>query len=100
MSEKLLTPEEVAARLSVSTKSIRHWIRTHKLKGVKVGRLWRVRDDDLKRFLMEPDENEVKPRQSALGLLSGLPGSVDDFLRNKHAENEEEERRWEDRHKP
>ena len=51
MTEELLTPKEVAERLSVSPKSIRAWLRQGKLKGVRVGRLWRIRERDLEAFL-------------------------------------------------
>jgi len=46
-----LTPEEVAECLVVSPKSIREWLRIGKLKGVKVGKLWRIRERDLEAFL-------------------------------------------------
>jgi len=49
--ERLLTPEEAAERLAVSPKSIREWLRQGKLKGVKAGRLWRIRERDLEAFL-------------------------------------------------
>ena len=51
MAEKLLTPEEVAEHLAVSPKSIRKWLREGKLKGVRVGRLWWIRERDLEAFL-------------------------------------------------
>ncbi len=51
MVEKLLTPEEVAEHLAVSPKSIRKWLREGKLRGVRVGRLWRIRERDLEAFL-------------------------------------------------
>jgi len=51
MEERLLTPEEVASILAVSPKSVREWLRRGKLKGVKAGRLWRVRKRDLDTFL-------------------------------------------------
>jgi len=54
MSDKLLTPEQAADRLAVSPKTLRDWLRDGKLKGVKVGRLWRVREADLDAFLKEP----------------------------------------------
>ena len=44
MAERLLTPEEAAERLAISPKTIRDWLRSRKLQGVKVGRLWRVRE--------------------------------------------------------
>lgn len=49
--DRLLTPEEVAEILAVSPKSIREWLRQGKLKGVKAGRLWRIRECDLEAFL-------------------------------------------------
>lgn len=49
--ERLLTPEEAAERLAVSPKSIRKWLREGKLKGVRAGRLWRIRERDLEAFV-------------------------------------------------
>jgi excisionase family DNA binding protein len=51
MIEKLYTPERAAEALMVSPKTVREWLRTGKLGGVKVGRLWRVRESDLEAFL-------------------------------------------------
>lgn len=45
--DRLLTPEEVAERLSVTVKTVREWLRTGELTGVKLGRIWRVREEDL-----------------------------------------------------
>lgn len=50
-AEKLLTPEDAAKALVVKPETLRGWLRTGKLKGVKVGRLWRVRERDLEAFL-------------------------------------------------
>jgi excisionase family DNA binding protein len=49
--EKLLTPEEVAEKLSIKFRTVHGWLRTGKLKGVKVGRLWRIREEDLEEFV-------------------------------------------------
>ena len=49
--DPLLTPEQVAERLHISHLTIGNWLRSGKLKGVKVGRLWRVRESDLEAFL-------------------------------------------------
>ena len=51
MVEKLLTPEEAAERLAVTPRSIRIWLKQGKLKGVRAGRLWRIRERDLEAFL-------------------------------------------------
>lgn len=49
--DRLLTPEEAAEIFAVSPKSIREWLRQGKLKGSKVGRLWRIKQSDLEAFL-------------------------------------------------
>lgn len=49
--DRLLTPEEAAEILAVSPKSIREWLRKGKLKGLRAGRLWRIRERDLEAFL-------------------------------------------------
>jgi excisionase family DNA binding protein len=42
-TERLLTPEEAAERLSVSPRTLREWIRQKKIRGVRVaGKLLRV----------------------------------------------------------
>lgn len=51
MPERLLTPEEAAGRLAISAKTIRNWLRGGRLQGVKVGRLWRLREADLAVFV-------------------------------------------------
>ena len=53
-AEKLLTTETVAKVLLVKPDTLRGWLRTGKIKGVKVGnRLWRVRESELEAFLRE-----------------------------------------------
>jgi excisionase family DNA binding protein len=50
MNETLLTPEEAAGRLKVAKITILRWLRDGKLPGVKVGKLWRVKESDLQAF--------------------------------------------------
>lgn len=49
--EKLLSPEEVAEVLGVSQKMVRDWLRAGRIKGLKLGRIWRVRESDLEAFI-------------------------------------------------
>jgi excisionase family DNA binding protein len=49
--ETLLTPEQVASRLQVTPRTIYDWLRNGRLRGIKIGRLWRVRPLDLDFFL-------------------------------------------------
>ncbi len=50
---RLLTPEEAADRLNVSPMTVRKWLCSGKLRGVKVSVLWRVRESDLDAFIEE-----------------------------------------------
>jgi len=50
---RLLTPEEAAERLNVSPLTVRKWLRSGRLRGVKVSVLWRIREQDLEKFIKE-----------------------------------------------
>ncbi len=53
MSGQYLTPDEVADQLKVTPKSVRAWLRSGELIGIKVGKNWRVHPGDLDRYLDE-----------------------------------------------
>ncbi|MFQ6042181.1 MAG: helix-turn-helix domain-containing protein [Candidatus Poribacteria bacterium] len=53
MAERFLTLNEAANILDVSNQAIRKWLRSGRLKGVKAGRLWRIKECDIERFLEE-----------------------------------------------
>jgi acetyl-CoA synthetase len=56
--EKHLTPEEFAERLRVHPKSVRLWLREGTLRGVKIGRLWRIAETEAQRFV-ESSSNQA-----------------------------------------
>ncbi len=61
MSEKrLLTPEQVADRLQMSPFTIRDYLRTGVLTGIKLPKGWRVREADLQAFIAEHVHRSVK----------------------------------------
>ena len=47
----ILTAEEVAALLRLSLDSVRSLLRQRRLPGVKIGKEWRVRRQDLDEYL-------------------------------------------------
>lgn len=59
-NEKLLTIEEVAKTLRVSTRSVTRYIESGRLKASKLG-LWRIKQSDLNKFL-EQTSNQKKNR--------------------------------------
>ncbi|MCI0614043.1 helix-turn-helix domain-containing protein [bacterium] len=51
-TDRLLTPDEAAERLAVSTRTLLGWLREGKINGHKVaGKLWRVSETDLRDFI-------------------------------------------------
>lgn len=42
---------EVAKELNVSYWTVRRWIKEGKLKGIKIGGIWRIEDESYKKFL-------------------------------------------------
>ena len=51
---QLLTPEEAAERLQVSLSTVKRWLRSGELNGVKPGgRLWRVEEEALQQFIAD-----------------------------------------------
>jgi excisionase family DNA binding protein len=55
---KLLTVKEVCEFFGVSRGTAMSWIRNGKLRAFKIGggRLWRVRESELKRFMRQGHE--------------------------------------------
>ena len=54
--QRMLTVEEVASRLATSEETIRRWLRSGKLRGVRLGATragWRIDETDLAAFLRE-----------------------------------------------
>jgi excisionase family DNA binding protein len=49
--DRLLTPEEVAEQLQVAVKTVKDWLRAGKLRGIKMGQLWRVEPEALDEYL-------------------------------------------------
>jgi excisionase family DNA binding protein len=72
MVDEYLTIEEAASRVKVKPDTLRLWLRTGQIKGLKAGRLWRVRTRDLEAFLEQSakkaiERNEPAPDHAARG---------------------------------
>jgi len=48
---ELLTVQEVSDILKVKLTTVRKWIRQGKIQGVKLGKSWRVEQEDLQQFI-------------------------------------------------
>ena len=56
-NESLLTADEVAEHLQMSLFIIRKYLRDGEIKGIKLGRKWRVRMSEVEKFI---DRKTVK----------------------------------------
>jgi len=56
MMKRLLTPEEVAEVLRLHHLTVLKLIKNKKLKSIKFGRVYRIREDDLEEFLQKQTE--------------------------------------------
>lgn len=60
--DKLLTIEETAKILRVSTRTIIRYIESGKLKASKIG-VWRIKESDLQRFLEHTSNTHLKSKE-------------------------------------
>ena len=51
MKYEWLTVEEVAAMLRLNVVTIYRWLRNNELRGIKLGKEWRIRESDLEAFI-------------------------------------------------
>jgi excisionase family DNA binding protein len=58
--DEFCTPEEVATRLKVPSRTIRDWLRSGFLPGFKFGRAWRVKSEEMERFIAEGRHQPVQ----------------------------------------
>ena len=58
--DKFLTVKEICDILKVTRGTVIRWIRIGKLRAIKLGggRLWRVRESELKRFMRQGHESK------------------------------------------
>ena len=53
MHQEWYTPEQVADRLQVSVWTVRRWLKSGELPGIRFGGVWRVSEADLAAFIEE-----------------------------------------------
>jgi excisionase family DNA binding protein len=89
MDDRLLSPDAAAERLGVAPKTVRAWLRTGKVRGVRAGRLWRLRPEDLPgrrpdAFVQPVDEDEAEPLTAQGGAArSGRAAEVREMRRRE-----------------
>ena len=53
MRQRFLSPDQVANKLGISNKTVYKWLNERRLKGAKMGHLWRIDAGDLQQFIDE-----------------------------------------------
>ena len=58
--EQYLTSEQVAKQLQVHPFTVLKYLKSGKLKGVKIGRMYRIKESDVEKFLERISTTDVK----------------------------------------
>ncbi|MDO8585432.1 MAG: helix-turn-helix domain-containing protein [Armatimonadota bacterium] len=89
---RALTVEQAAEYLQLSPYTVRQWLRSGKIPGRKIGRVYRILESDLEALVgAVPVESTERQKTKAADLLGKYkrPGrTVEDFVREKAAEVE------------
>lgn len=59
MPKNLLTPEQVAERLQISVFTLKDYLRKGKIKGIKVGNRWRIKEEALEAFIEDQEKGNI-----------------------------------------
>jgi len=60
MPTKMLTPNDIAKRLNIHPNTVRDYLKAGVLPAVKLGRVWRVEEEDLNKWLEEKKRDNKK----------------------------------------
>lgn len=60
MQERILTPSQVAQILQIHQFTVLKYIKQGKIKASKIGRVYRIRESDLEKFLDQSQSNSPK----------------------------------------
>jgi excisionase family DNA binding protein len=123
MPETLYTPEEAAAQMRVSQRTVYTWLRSGELRGLRAGRAWRIRHEDMQAFMerhaqsasaisrpgssnnlvtrsdrsrggsLPPQTDRAARARAARGKFAYLKSTSDEFAARKQEEIEREDRR-------
>lgn len=61
-ANRFLTPVQVAERLQMEPETVQGWLRTGRLKGVKIGRYWRIREEALEEMIAAAEQETARER--------------------------------------
>ena len=102
---RVFTVHEAAEYLRVTPHTVRKWLRTGKIPGRKIGRIYRVPQAELEAALLPSAEDVFVPRNpekrlkaaDLVGKYAHVPFSTADLAR-EHQEEIERDERWYQEH--
>lgn len=89
--DKLLTPKEAVELFKLSPVTIKKWLWQGKLKGVKVGSLWRIRERDLAAFLKSDDHEDREKEAMSSEDWAAIKRGLEDVKSGRYVTLEEYE---------
>lgn len=51
MEERFLTPEDIAKRLHLKPYTIKKYLRSGEIRGIKIGNRWRIKESDFQEYI-------------------------------------------------
>lgn len=86
MADKLLTTEQVSDILQVHPFTVLKYIKQQKLKGIKLGRVWRIRESDVEKFIEERSNPEKKIEDNKI-VEEKIPVEIDETQEQEGADH-------------
>lgn len=71
-----LTPDEVAAMLKVSKRTVYDWLQCGQLRGIKAGKVWRVALEEVGQFIALSTAGELPPSSRPPAAADPGPGAA------------------------
>jgi len=74
MTQELYTVEQVAQRLGLHVRTVRNYVRDGRLKGVRIGKQYRIAREDLEAFTGRPVDRPAAQRRAEVSSIVQLDG--------------------------
>lgn len=58
-NEKFYSPSEVAKMYNLKEETVRKWLYRGHIKGIKLGRLWRIPESSLQEFIQQGEKEKL-----------------------------------------
>ena len=89
MTDKLLTTGQVAQILQVHPLTVLKYIKAGKLKGIKLGRVWRIKEQEVEKFLEDRSMVLFTPKEED-SKVDITPVEIEKTLSTEQNSQEEE----------